>query len=446
MTLRGYQKKAISSLRTNDWKGILEMATGTGKTWTSIYASIEYYVDNGSIFRIILVPFLHLISQWRDELKLLGVDNIIECSGNNINWEVLLTQEIRNYQLGLTDEVTIISSYASSKSKRFENLISRIDKNMFLIADECHYFGTKGIDASVYAKSEGRIGLSATPNRWWDEVGTKKIMSFFGETVFKYSIKEAIFNDFLTEYRYYPLVVDLTYDELEEFNRLTRRISILIDNDKLETEEFLMVTLKRKRILSNAYYKIKKLEVLMDKFKLKKDTLIYCSPQNINEVTMLINNLGYKVRIFNHEVSYNERERILNSFENGEIEVLTAIKCLDEGVDIPSVKNAIFLSSTSNPREFIQRRGRVLRKHKNKAMANIFDFIVLPSMSGENIFLSIAKMEMPRFAEFANSAINGSAAREKIMPILDAYNLEYLMHMSPWEIYEEEKERWDNEL
>lgn len=439
--LRDYQNIAIQNLKENSWEGIFEMATGTGKTFTSIFATIEYKKHNGRICRVILVPFIHLIDQWKEECQKIGIENIIECSSDNNRWEFDLNKKIMNYNINFSDELTIITTYQTSQVERFKVLIKRIERNLFLIADECHYFGTKNIDTSIYIKADARLGLSATPARWWDDLGTERIYKFFNDIVYKYSLKKAIENNFLTPYKYNPIVVDMLEEEMEEYKRLSRNIMIMIKKDQRDSDKFLMTTLKRKRIIDNSYYKEInfKEQLKYNNTKQLDNTLIYCSPQNLEDITKYIGSLGISVRKFNYTVSKDDRIKILEDFSNGYIQVLTAIKCLDEGIDIPSVKDAYFLSSTSNPREFVQRRGRILRKHKNKSIANIYDYIVLPDTNDYNLIESIAKSELPRFAEFANNAINGNSCRNEVEKILSKHGLEYLMDKLPWEVYKENR-------
>lgn len=437
--LRDYQEQAINNLKHNNWEGLFEMATGTGKTFTGLFATIEYKNIYGKICRVILVPFIHLIDQWKNECLGLDITNIVECSSNNKDWEFKLNGKIRDYNINLLDDLTIITTYNTSQVDRFKSLISRIKDNLFLIADECHYFGTSNIDTSIYNYASGKLGLSATPMRWWDDSGTQKIYSFFKKTVYEYDLKSAIKNDYLTPYRYNPIIIDLLNEEKIEYKSLSRSIMIMIDNNETDTNKFLMTTLKRKKVIDNAYYKnIVLKKIFRDKKNIKMDnTLVYCSSDNLDEITKYIGSLDIKVRKFNYSISKKDRTKILSEFAKGEIQVLTAIKCLDEGVDIPSVKDAYLLSSTSNPREFVQRRGRILRKHKNKSIANIYDFIVLPNTSDYNLIKSLAKSELPRFAEFSENAINNISCRREVKSILSRHRLEHLMDKLPWEVYNE---------
>src|SRR5699024_532255 len=177
-----------------------------------------------------------------------------------------------------------------------------------------------------------------------------------------------------------------------------------------------------------------------------KYTLVYCAEKQVNILTKLLSELGLRVHKFDSTVSNKEREQILKSFAEGTIQVLVAIKCLDEGVDVPSTRVAYFLASTSNPREFVQRRGRILRKARNKTIAEIHDFIVLAEEMDADTFTMIAKKELPRFAEFSSAAINQNNAKMQIFDSLDPYNKNHLMDKRPWDVYKEMQEEYENEL
>lgn len=422
------------------------MATGTGKTFTSLYAAQEYYKYKGRIFLIIIVPYIHLISQWMEECRKFGITNILNCSGNKNNWMYRLSNKVRDFNLGINEAEYIITSYSTAVSFEFTKEISSIKKNSFLIADECHYFGIKSIDHKKYINIDARMGLSATPDRWWDELGTNKIRNYFKSTVYSYDLEKAIKNRHLVEYKYYPIVVDLSADEVDKYEYLTRKLSILINSDDPDEDEILAVNIARSKIIGNAEEK----KLLLYNMLINKGistishTIVYCGQGQITEITKNLAKLGLRVHRFDHTLNNRERKDILKSFAEGNIQILVAIKCLDEGVDIPSTKEAYFLTSTSNPREFIQRRGRLLRKSPGKNLATLYDFIVMPQNTQRDTFTSIAEKEFPRFAEFSRNAINSISCRTKVSSILSKYNLEYLMDKLPWEVYLENKERWEN--
>lgn len=441
ITPRDYQQTAIDRLEENEWQGILEMATGTGKTITSLLAADNYYEKHGRIFIIIIVPFVHLVDQWAENIRAMDLGYPLKCYGLKKKWLYKLSARIRDFKIAVSQQECIITTYKTATAPEFGQLINKINNHTFLIADECHYFGINSLDKDDFLSISARVGLSATPDRWWDEAGTEKIYDYFDKVVFNYDLKKAIKNDFLVEYRYQPLIVGLTFAEIEQYKNLTKKIVYLRDQDDLtaaEEEKLKTLNLKRSWIISKAENKKELLyqKIFSNKAELSH-TIIYCAPGEIDEIVKEVSKRGIKVHKFNAEVSMKKRNQILTAFAKGKIQVLVAIKCLDEGVDIPSTKEAYFLASTSNPKEFIQRRGRILRKSKNKNIAEVYDFMILPTGVSNKLFRSIAYKEVPRFAEFSRCAINKYQAREKLRRILSAYNLEYLMDKLPWELYQE---------
>lgn len=437
--LRKYQESAIESFEQNNRKGILEMATGTGKTITALEAINRHYKENGRQFLVIIVPFLHLIDQWVKDFDLIGLNNYMMIAYGKNKWHNDLKNQIWEYNMGFRNRVVLIGSYKSMGSEDFQTLISKVSDHRLLVADECHYIGTSSYRNATYKHFESALGLSATPRRWWDETGSKRILSIFDRIVYEYTMEEAIENHFLTPYYYFPKLVPLTDEEVGEYELYTTRIGKLAGQNNLtrEDKERLEILLRRRAaILQKSENKLPLLIHLIKKQEDKKHTLVYCAPGEVDKTVRAISNLGIKVHRFNAEVNNKERQTLLSLFSRGEIEVLVAIKCLDEGVDVPATKNAYFLSSTSNPREFVQRRGRVLRLHEGKNYANIIDFITLQDDLEFNTFNSIAKREMPRFAEFSSLAINKYQEREPIRKLLAHYDLEMYLNIKPWEMYE----------
>lgn len=442
---REYQNVALKEAVNNGYRGILEMATGTGKTLTSLYIANDYYKLNKRIFLIIIVPFVHLVDQWLKNCNLMGFNKNIQCFGSKKSWLNKLSSAIRDYNIGLITKHLVITTYDTAASNEFNEEISMIKGKAFIIGDECHYFGVKSLMNHMFHKVDGRIGLSATPDRWWDDRGTERIKNFFGNTIYEYSMDKAIENGALTKYTYLPVIVDLLPEEKQRYERLTKRIIYLSEYG--EEEELNKALRDRSLILSKAENKKSILySMLIEKgIENIQHTLVYCAPGEINSIVKSIAYMGIRAHKFNADLSRQKRGEVLKSFEEGNIQVLVAIKCLDEGVDVPSTKVAYFLASTSNPREFIQRRGRVLRPSKGKTISEIIDFVVLPNECDEGTFKSIASKELPRFAEFSRFAINQYEARRRVRQILCLYQIEYLMDKLPWEIYREMKMEKEND-
>ncbi|WP_297687887.1 DEAD/DEAH box helicase family protein [uncultured Anaerococcus sp.] len=451
--LRDHQVEAIKYFEENNYIGLLEMATGTGKTITSLEAANRYYENKQRQFLVIIVPFLHLIDQWVEEFYNFNIHSFIRIAGNKSSWYLRLKNKIWDYNRKFTDRVVIIGSYKSICSKSCQKLLEEVDKNKtMLLADECHYIGSGSYSNNIFYNFDSRLGLSATPRRWWDEEGTNRILKLFGKIVYEYDLKKAIENGILTPYEYNPHLISLNEEELDEYILYSLRMSFIAANDPLSEEEELYMqhlAIRRASIIQKASEKIPKLINLLRKQKDKSHTLVYVAPGEVQEVIKQLSVLNLKIRRFDSTLSNKERIKVLDLFASGYIDVLVAIKCLDEGVDVPSTRVAYFVSSTSNPREFIQRRGRVLRKFSGKDKAIIHDFLVIQDDIDIYTLESIASKELPRFVEFSNGSKNKYSIpeRKEIAEILSRYDLDMYLYMDPWDMYYkmlEEMEDYDD--
>lgn len=444
--IRKYQQTAIQKLENNKWQGILEMATGTGKTITSLLAAERYKKINGRMFLVIYAPFTHLVEQWKRECEKFGFKYITLCYESKNRWLDELEQEIRNFNIGILKVHVVITTYKTAATPHFNALINKVAYHSVLVADECHYIGSRAFKNIEFQNFTAKIGLSATPDRWWDETGTAFLKGIFDKVIYRYSLEEAIAARKLTPYEYFPHVVSLTESEMEDYKKLTLQIIRLYQYDDSDKERIERLNRRRSLILARASEKIPLLLSLLKEKQVEeiRHTLVYCAEKQVNILTKALNDLGLRVHKFDSTVPNKERKEVLAAFDNGTIQVLVAIKCLDEGVDVPSTRCAYFLSSTSNPREFVQRRGRILRTARDKTLAEIHDFIVFPSAMDTDTFTMIARKELPRFAEFSSAAINRSLAKMEISPYLDPYNLNYLMDKKPWDVYKEMKEVYED--
>jgi len=454
---RDYQEEAINSLKENDWRGIFSMATGTGKTITSLLALNDIYEENKKCFVVIYAPLTHLVDQWSKEFENMFGFMPLLCYNAKSSWIDKLNRLIRNYNTNInnTNFVAVITTYATGSMEEFTSMISRVNKNLCMIADECHNIGSGEYKKAMIEQFKYRIGLSATPARWLDPEGTKIIMDFFDKVVYEYSLKKAIENNKLVKYNYYPQIVSLNYDEYYKYNELTNKIakmSTFINEDSADEDKEKLNRLRQERAKIIVLAESKK-QYTVDLLKERVDTddrshiLVYCGEKQIDEMTVPISKLGYRTHKFDSTVSIKDREDILKAFDDGKLEILVAIRCLDEGVDVPSTKIAYFMGSNSNPKQFIQRRGRILRKCEGKQYAEIYDMIVMPDKSissrfdnGDSLDLSIINKELPRLLEFASCASNEVEAMNIVKRELEQYDLEYLLHIDPAELYKQVKE------
>lgn len=452
-----YQEDALNSWLNAGQRGILEMATGTGKTITALTCAVHRYVAIRKMALVVLVPYLHLLEQWEVQCKLFGFQPIL-CSSNHEGWNIAVKSKVQDFNLGVIDNVCIIAVHATASTDRFAKSIAKLKPNQtLLIGDEVHNLGSPVLQKALIENADMRLGLSATPRRWLDDVGSKALFLYFGPVCFEFTLENAI-GQYLTPYEYRPELVHLTVHEQERYEDLTNKIAKLqnVKDDSIETREQLKkLLLERARIIAQAQQKLPRLlsifhDMLNGSFKDSSELhhiLVYCAPGTHRKVLMALSGLGLRCREFVHYVSLLERERILEEFASGDIQVIVAVKCLDEGVDIPATRTAFILASTTNPKEFVQRRGRILRLAKGKEKAMIYDFIVIPNPEKltfkRDVDASLLKREMPRFAEFSSVASNEFSARSKMWPILDNYELLNLFDEKPWEMYHEIRKNFD---
>lgn len=467
---REYQKTAFDNWKRTQ-KGLFAMATGTGKTLTSLNCLLNIYKHSGYYKAIILVPTITLVDQWEQECKKFNFNTIIKVCSKNANWkseldEIKMKEEFN--LSGVEPSYVIIATYASfGREAIFKDLVGfkkSATKKILLIADECHNMGAGRIlDRLEGIKFPRRIGLSATPERQFDDKGNAAIMKFFGcedSFTFEYTMQDAIDKGFLCRYYYYPHIVRLTDDELNEYIKISEQLSKFFnfDNGKFpDSGDILMrLLLKRKRIVHKAKNKEEIFkQIIEDRYKKKgnlKYTLVYVpegtkpydesadyfdsqesvanddeTDRIINTYTQIVQEVSSTTTVKKFVSGIRERNSILKDFADGTLEVLTSMKCLDEGVDVPRSELAIFCASTGNPRQFIQRRGRILRTHKDKHFAIIHDLVVAPEVNyGTESFKleqSLLRSELKRVKDFAVMSENADYAYSELEDILLYYQL-----------------------
>ena len=291
------------------------------------------------------------------------------------------------------------------------------DGEILLIVDEVHGVGSTDFrNGLVEDKYNYRLGLSATPEIEDDFERTDLVYNYFGGIIYNYDLKKAIGKGFLTRYKYHPMFIDLNSEELNNYMDYTYKMSKFMGKKELTPREentLRKYQRKRRNIINNAEEKMIFLKKFLKTHQDIKDLIIYCTEGQIVDIRRYLDELGISNHKFTGEESTkkingkSERDRILELFAKGHYQVLIGIKCLDEGVDVPSTKTAILMASTLNSRQHIQRRGRVLRKSPGKEFADIYDLIVFPNIKNEPEYIKrILKNEELRYDEYANLAYN----------------------------------------
>lgn len=432
---RRIQIDAYSAWIENGKKGIFAMATGSGKTVTALNCIRKQYKENGYYKAIIVVPTQALAIQWEHETKSFNYQNIVSTHSDK-DWKNILSRYITRSLLDSTKSIILITTYATFNRNDIQSFLKKVRgvETFIYVADEAHNIGSQNSLNHLPEMINWRIGLSATPERIYDDLGSEKLYEFFNSKppkyTYRYTMKQAIEEGILCHYDYYPIFIELTSSEMEEYERISDQLRKYIDADtgkyKPDAEKLL---LKRKRIIHKAENKKIAISDLLEELRQKQklDYTFVFVPEgyepdysindsyNINQDDVHIID-EYAQMFKEHGYSYHkyisgldDAPSILQNFADGDIQILLSMKCLDEGVDIPRAEHAIFCSSTGNPRQFVQRRGRVLRKCKGKEKAKIWDLIVTPpnildeSNSIErNLFLN----EVKRIIDFAALADN----------------------------------------
>lgn len=381
-----HQLAALEAWRANRRHGLLEMATGTGKTFTSLSEIGALIRSNEIRTAIILAPWIAVADQWREEVySLLGIVPIV-CHSQSGDWKTRLRT-----QLALSrhrDQPTIvIALYDTASGDEFRTQAMRLPGPIAMIADEVHNVTLDLADLVLLERYDFRLGLSATPDRYLDDIGTERVRAYFNGIVFRYSLAEAIKADVLTPYDYYPVICGPQdqhgYSKLSgvnaaKFNKFTQ-------------------TFEATQAAGEGF------------------ALIYCQPAQLDETKEWLGiALGKQIHTFTAEEDLSQRRQILRDFGSGFYHSLVAMRCLDEGVDVPPTRSAFLLGSSENPKQFVQRRGRVLRKYPGKTLASIYDFVYLPKPETKARDDELRK-ELTRFAEFALSAKNDNYAFDVVL-------------------------------
>lgn len=430
VSLYDYQKQAIKAWIDNGYKGFYVMATGTGKTWTAIYSAKVLTEEHEKSLIVIAAPYKHLVRQWEEDVKKAFPEaSIVLISSENPQWESISKQFIIAQRYSTEKQIILITTIKSFNSDRFNALIMKSDESKLLIVDEAHRFTQR--TESLHNTYKYMLGLSATPINGKNNEPGVELVNFFGGQVFNLPIEIALEKGFLVPYYYHPIFVSASGEEEERFNQLSSKMAgcykdgILVDKDAL-----IKFSRARLRIISMAEAKISGISKLLNYVKCKDHFVVYCGDgrlfdeqseeiRHIQFVKQHLDNLGIRTSQFTASENMDRRMELVDMFNRGQIDSLVAIRCLDEGINIPSIKSALILSSNDDYREFVQRRGRILRKFTGKKSADIYDVIVLPSTNTPKM----AQIELRRYNEYARLSLNSKETLNELDKLLDYYNL-----------------------
>jgi len=445
--LRPYQRQAVASWFANNGRGTLKMATGSGKTITALSIAAELYQKIGLQVVLIVCPYQHLVTQWAKECEKFNLQPVLAFE-NLRSWHSTLSTQLYNVRSGNQRFLSVITTNSTLISDSFQSQLRYFPEKTLIVGDEAHNLGAPRLEECLPRNIGLRLALSATPERYFDDVGTQSLFDYFGSVLQpEFTLKNAIAQGALVHYLYYPILVELTHAESLAYAKLTKKIGRALlwqqrDNvaiENLDYEDLTPLLVQRARLIGAAENKLNALRDLMRSRRETTHTLFYCGDgtqenrrsrsanDQLEAVSRILGlELGYRVSTYTAQTPLSEREKLRHQFETGELQGLVAIRCLDEGVDIPAIQTAVILASSGNPRQFIQRRGRVLRPHPGKERATIFDMIVLPpELDRETLEVerNLLRKELRRFVEFADLADNAGEARLKLLDLQKKYGL-----------------------
>lgn len=444
-----YQANALNKWKDNTYRLLFEMATGTGKTRTAVAGISRILATSKRVVVIISTPQNTLSKQWKEnEVEPLGVhfDRSEIIDGTVKDWKSKLSSILLDNATGFADHCVIYTTHSTASSEKFTSTMLRDlskDSITLFVGDEVHWLGARKLRRALLSRYNFRIGLSATPSRWFDDEGSQYLVDYFGGKNFVFSIHDALTEinpitgkHFLVNYYYHISKVGLNTEETAEYKNITQqmlRLASKIEADPEAEERYERLLEQRANIIKNADEKYNILDKLLDELNAKgriENLIIFVSPQQINNV---METLVQKKIIFHkltesegtrREKKYDglsEREFIIKRFKSGDYQVLVAIKCLDEGIDIPSADTGILMASSTNPREYVQRIGRIVRQGANKTFAHLYDMCVgkVDTLDDDEQKLEnkIKQKEIIRLTEIANNAINVTDATEIIMSL-----------------------------
>lgn len=449
LEVRDYQRDAVEAWLKQQGRGILKMATGTGKTKTAMIAATKL----GDVLRqreqplvvLIVAPFTHLVDQWITEVEGFGVRPIAVYE-SSLKWQPLVDEQLAAARLGRHPVVAMVATNSSFAGEKFQSALSRIRLPMLIIADEAHNLGSSAYRSSLPTNATYRLALSATPERWFDDEGTDALLEYFGPVAFELGLGEAITMGALCRYDYVPRLVELNAAETQLYVDLSAHIAkrvaagdSLKDADPDSPLGFLLR--QRAGVLGHAEGKVAALRTDLDARRDEWFQLIYCAegrrpsepgeppgPRQTDEVMDLVGNrLHLSAHSYLSQTPRPDRRILLRRFGTGkDLRALVAMRCLDEGVDIPDARVGYLLASSSNPRQFIQRRGRLLRRADGKDRAEILDYLAVPP-AGTPINFTLERAllirELERANEFGKLAENYETTLRALRPLKERYQL-----------------------
>lgn len=451
------QIRAVNAWIENCYKGIFTIATAGGKTLAALAASS---IVPKNVLILIIVHGLELVNQWEKEIQFFDPKGNITICDSEHKWRenlgLIISPFFKNKEKVDFENrfyVLVNDSTASDdkeEPKGFLRFFDHVDPtNIMIISDEVHHIGSTQNQKILQIESKYRLALSATFVRQWDEEGTQIIRDYFGDELLdaKYSVADGIRDGRLCKYLYYPFFAILEQSEFEQYNEKTIDIGIITNqlkkdpnNEKLKQKLSTIANI-RADIIKKAKNKKKAYEEII-KAKPKLPYVVFLDDTNqVNEFRNIHNQIIDKINeseeekikknvfVFDGTTKPWQRKTILKQTVEHKTPIFS-MYCLDEGIDVPEFQSAILVSSASSERQYIQRRGRILRGAIHGKIAELYDIVVLPQVQESGIKIdtanSIIEKELKRVEEMAKDALNKPEAKNLVNGELKKLGFEYI--------------------
>lgn len=409
-----HQGEAVDAWVANNFRGTLEIATGGGKTLTSLVCAALALEMESSAIVIIAVPNKPLIKQWCDDVRNFSIEPHDTEGWGTENIVKAIRRTIHEHKI-IPKQTVFVITHDALKTLEVKSVLAKYSSKIMLIGDEAHNLGAASFVNDSPDFIALRLALSATPERQYDEDGTKKLLEYFGSVVYEFPLEKAIGNC-LVPFEYHAHKVYLNQEEADLWMELTEKINSLLWSDDPETKKIVEQLQIRRRAISESA--VEKLSVFRQEISNLKDrvySLAFCTDKNPEQIIKVNDILRESNYIF-HQITGNESsdknlmKDIIGSYKSGDIEILTSKRVLDEGFNIPPIKTAFFLASSGTTRTWVQRLGRVLRKSEStgKTHAVVHDFIVFPPNESKN-FNALISGELKRMQWFMSLALKDSS-------------------------------------
>jgi superfamily II DNA or RNA helicase len=357
--LRAWQVEALAAWRKRD-RGVVAVVTGGGKTWFALACVQDLLSRRTNLLVTIVVPTVALLDQWVvvlvDDLGVQQSDIAMFGGGHRAVEPCLFNVMVLN------------------TARRVAPAIAA-EHPTFLIVDECHRAASMHNARSLRGRHVATLGLSATPERDFDDLFNESVVPALGPVIYRYDYGQALADHVVAPFALTNVRVPLTKEEQDRYNGYTRRLVPLFrqrERGEQVDDRLHRVLRDRARVSTSAELRIPAAMKILDTNRRARTLVFHEQIVAADAIASLLLARGHRAAVYHSGVGAHMRQDNLRLFRRGEIDVLVTCRALDEGINVPDASLAVIVASTASTRQRIQRLGRVLRPSIGKQHAQIF--------------------------------------------------------------------------